>query len=447
VAFSNGWSSVLAGSADTIAACASPPGRGALAVIRVSGPGALAVGARVAPGLRTDRPWRAQLVELHGPAAEPVDRGIVIPYHAPSSSTGEDMVELMVHAAPAVIRIVLESCEAAGARPARPGEFTRRAVANGKMDLLQAEAVAELVHAETAWELRVARSQVDGELSRRVGVLREGLTALLARLEAALDFAEQGVAVDLDALERERAALVEAMGRLRSSVRSWERLRRGVRVVLLGPPNSGKSTLFNTLVGMERAIVSPHPGTTRDLVEAEVELGGVRVTLVDTAGVREGGDAVEAEGVRRATEAAADADVLVVLRAVDGETREAGEPTAGVPWIGVVTKSDLDPGVVPPEGWVAVSARDGTGMEELEERLRGMVSGDVEPDAVSVVVNRRHAAALESAAASVEGAPLDEPELAAEDLREAVRHLDELMGRVATDDVLDSIFETFCLGK
>jgi tRNA modification GTPase len=439
-ASSSGWSSDLSGGADTIVARATAPGPAALAVVRLSGPEVRRIASEISPAVDFGEPWRARLVVVDGAA----DRAVVIPFCAPRSYTGEDMLELTVHGSPAVVRSLIERCLAAGARPAGPGEFTRRAVANGKLDLVQAEAVRDLVRAETAWQARNAREQLDGLLSRRLGELRDELVELLARLEAALDFVDQGVALDgADAAARLESCR-EAVAALLATAAAGERIRDGVRVAIVGPPNSGKSTLFNTLLGRERAIVGPHPGTTRDVLEAELEIGGLRVTLADTAGLREADDPVEEEGVRRARAAAAAAAVVLELWPA-GSGQPPGAAPADDATIRVLSKADLPH---PAAGsLLAVSCATGQGVDRLRERLAETVARGIPDLGGEVAISERHRRGLERAAAELAACDLAVPELAAESLRWAARELEALIGGLATEELLDEVFASFCIGK
>jgi tRNA modification GTPase len=445
-AFSSGLSSALSGGADTVVARASAAGPGALAVVRLSGRAVAPVCARLCPDLDCQRSWSAQLVVLYGGDGEVLDRAVAIPYRAPRSYTGEDMVELVLHGSSALVEAVLGVCVAAGARLAAPGEFTRRAVANGKMDLLQAEAVADLIAADTAWQLRLARAQLEGALSAEVEALRGEVLALAAELEAVLDFPTHQVAVTAADLADGRDRVLAGFDRLLATSGAGEVVRHGLRVVLAGPPNAGKSTLFNTLLGRERAIVSSRPGTTRDVLTAELELEGLRLVLVDTAGLGASGDVLEAEGVRRARAAVAEADGLILLWPADGD--EPVEPAAELPRVKVRSKWDLaPPGARPEPGWIALSAVRGDGVDELHGALAEMVGTEVRDLGGEVAVGRRHRAALEGAREAVVGLDLDQPELAAEALRWALAGLAELLGEVADEDVLDQVFARFCIGK
>ncbi len=446
-ASSSVWSSDLAGGADTIVARSSPAGRGGLALIRVSGSETRALAAAVVPGLDMDRGWRASLVEVRSADGEHIDRAVALPYRAPRSYTGEDMLEVMVHGSPWITRAAIDAFVAAGARRAGPGEFTRRAVANGKLDLIQAEAVNELTLAETAWQARVARAQIEGLLSAEFAEFKTTLVGLLAELEAALDFAHHDIPFDLESAEKARRRGLAQAGALLATASAGRRIRDGVRVVIIGPPNSGKSTLFNLLVGQERAIVSPHPGTTRDLVEAELEVGGVRVILKDTAGLGEGADPVEREGIRRARGAAAEADAVLMLWPAEGALDGAPEESPGQVTVRVLSKWDLAREQEVRRGWIAVSCETGEGVAELRRVLLEVVEGEVSELGGEVAIAERHRRALEDAVAELDGADFGLPEVGAEAVRAALEAVRELTGEVGTEDLLDQIFSNFCIGK
>jgi tRNA modification GTPase len=388
------------------------------------------------------------LTPLYDADGDILDRGIVIPYPAARSYTGEDMLEATIHGSPYLVEAVIDSCVAAGARHAQPGEFTRRAVANGKLDLVQAEAIHDLVAAETAWQLRNAREQLMGSLSRVFGDLREELVHLLAALEAALDYEGQGVEVPCEEIASRIAACRASVMGLVSTAAAGQRIRDGANVVILGRPNAGKSTLFNQLCGMDRAIVSPHPGTTRDVIEAELDVDGVRVVLRDTAGLRAQGDAVETEGHRRAVGAAAEADLVILMWASDGaENEPPPETPAGVAVIPVKSKIDLAPGRSTEEGWLPISCHNGDGIDELRKRLGAAVAGEIPDLGGAVAIAARHRKALELAAAELGGCDPVELEIGAERVRRALVAVDELVGEVSTDEVLDAIYGEFCIGK
>jgi tRNA modification GTPase len=447
-ASSSGLSSDLAGGADTIVARATPAGRGALALIRVSGAQAAACAARVCPDHAFDVGWKATLTALLDAEGEAIERAVVTSFPGPRSYTGEDMLEVTVHGSPYLVDTVIAAFVNAGARPAEAGEFTRRAVANGKLDLVQAEAVRDLVAADTAWQHRNARLQLAGALSAQFRNLRDALVSLLALVEASLDYEAQGVAVPVREIE---GRLDECRGQLTAllaTASAGERLREGLRVVILGPPNAGKSTLFNHLVGTGRAIVSPHPGTTRDIVETELDLGGVRIVVQDTAGLRAGGDAIEAEGHRRAQAAAAAADLAVILWSTDADD-DSGPPQVpeDLPVIRVRSKVDLAAGATVADGWLRISCHSGEGLEEFRSELLRRVLGDVPDLGGAVAIASRHRSALEEAASELESCDVGSPETGAENVRWALRAIDALIGDVSTDDVLDEIYRSFCVGK
>lgn len=442
---SSGWSSALAGGADTIVAPATAAGRAALAIVRVSGPGSLAIAAVVCPRLDVSAHRLAQLVAIRDLAGAVVERGVVVPYLAPMSFTGEDMLEIMVHGAPVVVAATVAALLAAGCRPARAGEFTRRAVANGKLDLMQAEALADLIAAETEAQARSARRQQAGALSARVIEIRLALTELLAAVEGALDFGDQEVVVEVSELEHRLGACRAMLRGMLATAAAGSRLRDGATVVISGSPNTGKSTLFNALVGEQRAIVSERAGTTRDLIEARVELGGLAVRLVDTAGLAEDADPIGAEGVRRARCASADADVRVLLWPCDQVTAPAGWDGEDANMVRVRSKSDLR--VAAATGGLAVSAVTGEGLAALGEAIvaaLGVGGGEV---ASGLLVNQRQRDCLERARQALTKLPLELPEVVAAGVRGALDALAELIGEVTDEAVLDAIFSRFCIGK
>lgn len=435
---------------DTIFALASGAGRGAIAVLRLSGPESGTILSRLAGG--KPRPRVASLRRLSDPArGEALDQALVLWFPGPASYTGEDSAELHLHGGPAVVTAVGGALAALGARPAEPGEFTRRAYLNGRMDLTAAEGIADLIAAETEAQRRQALRQVDGALARLTGDWAGRLTRLLAHQEAAIEFAEDDLPTDLGDRARAGAATLRAEieAHLADGGRG-ERLREGVVVAILGAPNAGKSSLLNALAGREAAIVSARAGTTRDVVEVRLDLSGVSVTLADTAGLREAGDEIEQEGIRRARRRAEEADLILAVFATDavpdGETLAWVGPDALV----LANKVDLAPAPATIGGMVplAVSARSGAGLEALrtaltEAAVRLAGAGDA-----ALLTRPRHRAALTEAAAwlaEAETAPL--PELASEALRAALRALGRLTGQIGVEDILDVVFRDFCIGK
>ena len=431
---------------DTIFAPATAPGRSAVAVIRVSGPATRHALARLAG--RLPEPRRATLVPLRHDGAV-LDRALTLWFPGPASFTGEDSAEFQLHGGRAVLAAVLRALAAVpGCRPAEPGEFTRRAFSNGKLDLGAVEGLADLIDAQTEAQRRQALRQLDGALGRWVEGLREDLLSALALAEGAIDFADEDGLVE--ALEVELHGLVVGVSRRIESELAREsrglRLRDGLAVAIAGPPNAGKSTLLNALAGREVAIVSPWAGTTRDALTVDLELGGYPLQLIDTAGLRDTDDPVEREGIARARVRAASADLVLWLQAADQPSAPDVE-TAGAVWT-VVTKADLGGGQ---EGDHRVSALTGAGLGGLVSDL-GRFAAEALIDGEGAVVTRlRHRAALEAAQAHLgrigAGQGGSDFELVAEDLRGAVAALAGLVGRIGTEDVLGAIFARFCIGK
>jgi tRNA modification GTPase len=443
-------------SLDTIVALATPFGRSAIALIRLSGPGTRGILGSLAPSLpgslEDRRPTLAGIVDADG---EAVDRALVTLFPAPASFTGEDVAEITVHGSPAVIASVLAAASSAGARPARAGEFTERAFRNGKIDLVRAEAVRELIDARTPRAARASLARLAGALSERFRDVRDDLLAASAGLTAAIDFAEDaGEAVPPDVAERLAAAERE-LDRLAASHRAGRLLSAGARVAILGRPNAGKSTLFNALAGSARAIVTDVPGTTRDSLEVELDLGGVPVTLVDTAGLRETDDLVESLGVARARSEAERADaILYVYDASGGLT--PGEEAELAAWtkprvvvanqidraLGPIA-ADAEPlcGLAPDAGdrlrtWLAACVASGVAIDEASEVLGSVRQRDL--------ALRARDAAAQARASLTRG---DSPEYAAALCGEALAALADLVGETTADDVLARVFETFCIGK
>ncbi len=438
---------------DVIVAPATPPGVAALAIVRLSGPAEplAAVLRALAPGLPAGAAERtAHLTNVLDSEGGPLDDVVALLYRAPRSPTGEDVVELICHGSPAVVAGLLAAACAAGARPARAGEFTRRALANGKLDLAEAEGIARLSSAESRDEARRSLSLVRGALSRRLEEARERLLDLLAALEASLDFAEDVGASDPEATARELARLRAELGELAASA---ERARpeTAPRVVLAGRPNAGKSTLFNALLGSDRAIVAARPGTTRDAVSERVSLAGTLVTLVDTAGVRETEDDVERIGVDVARRAAAGADLVLWL--VDGSVPSDGDDGAPPGALLIRTKVDLLPssgGPTPSGIDVDVSAATGSGVVDVARLVAARLGGSERADGLLVLARHgeallRAGAALELAEESARSRAGDE--LVAAEVRRALFSLGEITGETATEELLERIFSSFCIGK
>ncbi len=444
---------------DPIVALATAPGRGAVAVVRLSGARAFALAATVVEGLRTDLPRRANLGTFLDRAGRAVDRGLYLVFPRPRSYTGEDMVEFHCHGGAMAANQVMGALLGAGARPAEPGEFTRRAVLNGKMDLLQAEGVADLVDAYAPTQARAALHQVEGGLSARIQRLRLQLLDLVAALSYEIDFpGEDDGPISPQAMAGQLRAVQADIDRLLRTAPAGERLRTGALVVLAGAPNSGKSSLFNALLGVNRALVTPVPGTTRDAVEADTEFDGWPIRLADTAGLREADDMVERLGIEVSRRYLESAD-LVLLCAEAGRPLEPGEREAirGRVAIVVRTKSDLVPTRDGEEvEGIAVSVVDGEGLGALRSAaaiaaFQGAAGGVLRDDE-PVLLRERHRIGLEAATealAPVEGllGPSGDAALAAHQVQGALAALDALIGVMDPDEVLGRIFSRFCVGK
>ncbi len=431
---------------DTIFALASGAGMAAIAVVRVSGPASAAVLARLCGVLPAAR--LAVLRRLRDGNGGVLDRGLVLWFPGPGTYTGEDSAELHLHGGRAVVDGVAEALVAAGARPAEPGEFTERAFLNGRMDLLEAEGVADLIAAETSAQRALALRQMEGGLGSHYRGWSDRLLRLLARQEALIDFPDEDLPDEVvRAIEDEIVVLAREMRLHLDDGARGERLREGLVFAIVGPPNAGKSTLINVLAERDVAIVSPAPGTTRDVLEARVVLGGVPVTLLDTAGLRETGDAIEAEGVRRARARAARADLVIAIddAAAPGVWYEA-EVDGGAPVLRVVNKLDLTAGDGREDH--AISALTGEGMERLRLELDRIARRLTDSAGPPVLTRARHRAAVGAALERLEAAQVAAwPELRGEDLRMALRSLGRLTGAVGVEDILDSVFRQFCIGK
>ena len=478
---------------ETIFALASGAGRAGIAIIRISGPGsgpalAAIIGGKVGCPLK---PRRATVVKLSDPeTSEAIDDGLALWFPAPNSFTGEDVAEFHVHGGPAVVIGALDALSAmAGLRMAEPGEFTRRAFENGKMDLTAAEGLADLVEAETSAQRRQALRQLQGELGKLYESWRERLLKALAHIEAGIDFSDEDLpgGVEAAAAEEVDKLVGEIAAHLKDN-RHGERLRSGLLIAIIGPPNAGKSSLLNLLAWRDAAIVSETAGTTRDVIEVHLDLGGYPVIVADTAGLRDvddmgdGGDEVEAEGIRRARGKAREADLRLAV--FDGQAWPQTDPhTAGLvdaDTLVVVNKSDLGQPAPPLEVGgqpaLAISALTGDGIETFlaaaAERVAGLMgsasSSVMGPALAPALTRARHREALEECRAALQrflaptadnkGGANDKggdddkrdgrtPELAAEDLRLAARALGRITGRIDVEDVLDAIFRDFCIGK
>jgi len=464
---------------ETIVAIATPAGRGGLGVVRLSGPQAAAIACRIlrssgggVPALET---WKIRIAELPDEKGAVIDRVIVGFFAKPRSYTGEEVVEISCHGSPVVLRYLLQRCLAAGARLAEPGEFTMRAVLNGRMDLAQAEAVRDLIEAQTLYQARVAAQQMEGAVSHWISPWKKELVDLIALLEAGIDFAEDDVSVlsQTDVSAR-LASVAQGLQRLADSFRTGKIIHQGLTLAIVGRPNVGKSSLFNCLLQQDRAIVTAAPGTTRDLVSETVEIQGIPLRFVDTAGIRDAYDEAEAIGVRKSYEAAADSDLALLV--LDGSAELAAEDRQLLEKLGaldklvvVVNKSDL-PALLKTEDLRAalrasshashqpipfqfVSALHGEGIEQLRktiiEAALPALAGDRE---AQFLTNLRHqqnvTQAVEALQAAHAAAEQNLPhEMLLLDLYGALRPLNAITGETTVEDILTQIFSTFCIGK
>ncbi|MGH7509076.1 MAG: tRNA uridine-5-carboxymethylaminomethyl(34) synthesis GTPase MnmE [Gemmatimonadales bacterium] len=438
---------------DPIVALATPAGRSALAIVRLSGTGAFGIAAKVIVGFRPRPARQANLAPFQGPAGEPIDRGVYTVFPAPHSYTGEDLVELSCHGGLVVPARLLAALQSAGARPAEPGEFTRRAVLNRKLDLVQAEAVGDLIDATAPAQAQLALRQLEGGLSRRLAQLRESLIQVQALLSYDIDFPEEDDGpVSPQRIEARIEATAAQMRILVAGAPSAERLREGALVVFAGRPNAGKSSLFNALLGTERALVTEIPGTTRDTIEAHTDFLGWPVRLADTAGLWDAPERIDRLGVEVSRRYLAAAD-LVLLCVESG--RRVGEDESAVagtcPSLLVRTKADL--AAEAGEG-LPVSVVTGEGLGTLRRAAAERVFADRLnlPDLEPGLTRERHRTALTRAHAALEGAIPHlgrggDAVLAAHHVREATDALDELLGVVDIEEVLERVFTGFCVGK
>jgi tRNA modification GTPase len=451
----------------TIVAVATPPGRGGVGCLRLSGPEAhpIALGMFAAAGKVGPDPRLATFGRLLGRGGEPVDHGYLVLFEEGASFTGESTAELWPHGSPAVLAELVDCAVEHGAAPAGPGEFTYRALRNGRLDLVRAEAVRDLVQARTLYQAKVAFAQAEGALSRRLAPLREGLEELIARGEAAVEFVEEAEThLPAGALARAIARAREICTALLAGYEAGRVVREGASLVMTGLPNAGKSSLFNRLLVRDRAIVTEVPGTTRDTIEEALDLDGIPVRLVDTAGLRDVADAVESEGVRRARQAWNEADVVVLV--LDGSREPDPEETAAIARVSadarerhrtvmVLNKCDLAEAAerpLPHRSAVRISAKTGLGCDELRIALRERLVGPAGAFEDPILTDARHAEALRRAEAALAKAEATAAsglteEIVLEDLREAIRQVGTVTGEFTADDLYDRVFSTFCIGK
>jgi tRNA modification GTPase len=464
---------------DTIVAIATPPGRGGIGVVRLAGPEALSIAQpmlRLKHALEPGRAVFGELVEpesatnvnagslgeLHSPLCARIDEVVVTYFQKPHSYTTDDIVEISAHGSPVVLRHIVELALARGARLAEPGEFTMRAFLNGRIDLAQAEAVRDLIESQTLFQAKVAAQQLEGALSKRLQPIKQKLVELIALLEAGIDFAEDDVSVlPPDQILKHIAEVQVPLAELAGSFAYGKVVHEGLTLAIVGRPNVGKSSLFNRLVERERAIVTATPGTTRDLVSETVAIGGIPVKLVDTAGIRRALDEAESIGIRKSMEALADADiVLVVLDAsqpLESEDRQLLAQVESRSAIAVQNKADLNGSQVfifsAQLPMVRTSAITGLGIRELRTEILRHIGGDHIPQAESgFLTNIRHQSLVQGSMKALENAIQAVAnrvphEMLLLDLYSALRPLDEITGATTTDDILNLIFSSFCIGK
>jgi tRNA modification GTPase len=463
---------------DTIVAVATPPGRGGIGVVRISGPQACAIAAPMLRQRRPLEPGRAIFCELIEPegaggaaensaASERLDEVVVTFFQKPHSYTTDDVIEISAHGSPVLLRHMVELAVERGARLAEPGEFTMRAFLNGRIDLTQAEAVRDLIESQTLYQAKVAAQQLEGALSRRLQPVKQRLVELIAVMEAGIDFADDDVPVATAAQILPRIAGVRTpLAELESSFAYGKVVHEGLTLAIVGRPNVGKSSLFNRLVERDRAIVTATPGTTRDLVTETVAIAGIPVRLVDTAGIRAAHDEAERMGVEKSYEALADADVvLVVLDTIDVDDqklaidRQIIERTAGRKRLVAMNKADLDgrssdgtvSGGITGTYQVITSAITGQGIDELRAKIVELVGSDSQQES-GFLTNVRHRALVREAIASLDAASESlsrnvPHEMVMLDLYTALRALDAITGATTADDILNLIFSRFCIGK
>ena len=458
---------------DTIVAISTPPGRGGIGIVRLSGGNAVEIASSLIRLTKPLAPTQAQLADILDPESEDaehaarIDEAVVTYFQAPNSYTREDVVEIAAHGSPVVLESLVRAAVMRGAHLARPGEFTERAFLSGRIDLTQAEAVRDLIEAQTLYQAKIASEQMEGALSRRIQPIKQGLVHLIAELEAGIDFAEDDVELmPADVIAARLAAIMAPLHALAASFAYGRVVRDGISLSIVGRPNAGKSSLFNRLVQRERAIVTATPGTTRDLVTERVSLGGIPLDLIDTAGLRAAQDEAESIGIQKSREALADADVVLLVLDATAETLTQDEVALLAEMqtrraLVVVNKIDLAQGKSKRElaGYIEgsnaaieTSALTGEGICQLRESILTLIRGQGKEVETGLMTNLRQQQAvsgtLEALRAAEQAVVANVPhEMLLIDLHSALRYLDELTGITTADDILILIFSTFCIGK
>jgi tRNA modification GTPase len=453
---------------DTIAAIATPYGESAIGIVRLSGEKTLEILKKIFQSRSKNlKPRYAHYGLIVDKEGKPIDEAVVIYYKAPHSYTGEDMAEINLHGNPLILKRVLNLLLESGARLAEPGEFTKRAFLNGKLDLIQAEAVAELIGAKTELARQLALNQLQGALSKILKPLREELLMLLALVESSIEFEEEDIpTIEKDELQKRLEKILEQVDKLLQTAATGKALRQGIKLAIVGKPNVGKSSLFNRLLGSDRAIVTDIAGTTRDYIEETINIKGIPISLIDTAGIRETSDVVEKIGVQRSLQKLKEADLIIlVLDASNPDLEEEDLKLINLvkeikkPLLVVLNKIDkglrLDPKKIPlPNAEIVkVSAKTGEGIEELKEKILKKV-GVQTAEGGNIYISVRHEQLLKKAKKALENAlsylregGFYSPEILMLDLREAAEALGEILGEITTEDILGQIFSTFCIGK
>lgn len=459
---------------DTIAAIATPPGHGGIAIIRISGPKSAGHAELLFKSVRNDikvsgmEPHRL----YHGHITDPgtndtIDEVLCVFMRAPNSYTGEDVIEIHSHGGYVVPSRILKALFSLGVRPANPGEFSLRAFVNGKMDLTQAEAVCDIINARTEEGLKQAELQLKGELSRRIGEFKDTMLDILAEIEAQVDFPEDEIdPIAKDSIVRRVTHVISGIERLLGTYEEGRIIKHGVKTAILGKPNVGKSSLLNALLKKERAIVSPVPGTTRDFIEESIDVRGVPLILIDTAGIRHTSDEVEHEGVRLAKEKAVEAELLLLVldgsEELDNDDIEVLKASSDKKTVTIINKSDLGlklgpdtlPSMIRRDSAVETSAKLGSGIEELKDKIRTLLTGaESHTDGSEIMLTElRHKLALEASVHNMKSFLLmlesgESPEFLAIDIRAAMDSIGEITGEITTEEVLGRIFSKFCIGK
>ena len=444
---------------DTIVAISTPPGRGGIGIVRLSGPAARTIAERLIKLRHPLAPTQARFAEVIDATGETLDEAVVTWFEKPHSYTSEDVVEIAAHGSPVLLDHLLRQCVAAGARLAEPGEFTQRAFISGRLDLTQAEAVHDLIEASTLHQARIAAQQLGGSLSRQISPIKQQLTALIASLEAGIDFAEDDIdLLPSDEITAQIQSIQAPLALLERTFTYGRIVREGFSLAIVGRPNVGKSSIFNRLVERDRAIVTATPGTTRDLVTERVSLDGIPVELIDTAGLREATDEAESIGIAKSRETMAEADVaLLVLDATapfHHEDEAAIASLATRPFLLILNKQDLAPTVSPfKRGTYPIletSALTGAGIPELRRAILSLVTREVPAAETALLTNLRQQQAVSSALAALNRAKQAATiphEIILLDLYQALQALDSLTGTTTSDDILNLIFSKFCIGK